>query len=179
MNTRYKLILVGALALLILGFAGYKLLHPSLTGGASAAGTTNSSARIAQSTCVGTATTTIVSLQNTDAQDRLVNSVDMFSTGYSATSVWNLLQAGTSSQSVGTTTTNYLINWTIATGTSVTYASAGQVAGNSTSSLNFVISSDTARQWTAGSFLNFVVNSGASTSAMVGNCNIKVNYQAL
>lgn len=152
--------IIAVVALIVGVIGGHVFWGQSLVGGASAVGTSNSTQRIAQLVCNNVATTTYASFLNSDAQDRVITSVDFFFTGY-GNSPFSSLSAGTSTGVAGTSAT-LVFNAAIATTTDPTYVS--------TSTPSATVGS---RVWAAGSYLNFF---GNATSA--GNCVIKVAYIA-
>jgi hypothetical protein len=164
MNTQLKYIL-GIVGAVIVGVGiGYFMFRsrPQLVGGSNLApGTINNVARIAQIAGNGTATSTWFSMLNTDANDRIVLSVDIAISGTSGVGSTSaeLVQCATSTEPYDlNSNSNYTFNTTLnALGTAI-------LSYNSYTSL---ASTSVAHDWAAGSYMNCVAGaSGVANSGL-------------
>lgn len=172
MSKSDKLIVaVAILAVLVIGVAttvalvnkinSIKIDVPSV----GAAGDSWSSQKIAQVE-ITTATTTIGSLYNGDARDRVISEA-FYKVNVSSTSAFSpnvVLQVTTSTIAYGTSSASYVLNTNWSTSTSAINV---QYVMSSTPGLTATYGY---RIWKAGSYLNFAVNSVASNtfSGVVG-----------
>ncbi len=168
-------IAVAVVATLIVGYVlGYTTRPQQATYVAGAVGDTQATPKMAQ--IVGNANGTYVtannryqyaSLYNSDANDRIVESVEWFadalSTVSTSTDALKFLMA-TSSTASGAIGSNYLLNTTVATSAPASYV-ASTTPGDTSSSYK--------RIWAAGTYLNLESNATSSTGF-----NLKVNYMA-
>lgn len=154
-----------ATAILVIAVAGFFLLLPKTSFGASPAGTTSNDPKIAQEN-VTTATDTVFALPNTDGNARIVNGVDVYLTGGAATTSLYTIQCATSTVATGLNgNTNYIFNSTFP----VTYGTttiAGGAFYTATSSGGIVSTTTTGTVGSPASNYvnNFVRTWGASTN---------------
>lgn len=185
MKTSTKII-VGAVIVLALfgafGLGWYLHQNHELVGAVSPAGTTNSTPRIAQITFApSTGNATSTSMLNTDANDRVISTVDescvglgVSQTGWTGAGLLSLGLIFTASTSSVPTpvnngtlaNTNYVLDNsnTIATTTPALYFIASSTPGA-------IGNNPTFRIWNAGSYLTIQANATNTAS-----CQIRVGY---
>lgn len=186
MKTKEKIIL-GVLAIIAvagmflpLGGTQKETIREIMNAGASPVGSTFLSAKLAAGT-VSTATTTTISLYNSDASDRVIRSAEISLTGETNSTTTNYtIKCATSSIATGMLTSpNYIVNQNINTvsgglgmfGTStggnllyVASSSPGLTGYASTSLLGFGIN-QYARIWAAATYLNCTVTTSSGSNS--------------
>ena len=172
MNTELKTALVG-ISFLALGIvSGYFMFHSRLVGSiatASPVGTTNNSPRVCQVVSNLAATTTVFSCLNSDTADRIIESVNVFASGYGNSSLANINMATSTGNSSSTGASVFAT--TFSTSTDPVYLTISSATSSSSGGLISPITSTGVRVWAAGTYLNAVVNSTSS-----GYMTVKVSY---
>lgn len=186
MNTSLKNILVGVVCLGLGIVAGYFMFHNEhLVGGVATAnvpGTTNATPRVAQVVANMVASTTVATFYNSDTSDRVITAIDVFSTGYGATSSIANIGFGTSTSISSSTsptglacpagfTGTLVASTTFATTTDPVYFTISNATTTTQSGQITPITSNPARIWATGSCLEAVTNATST-----GYMNIRISY---
>ncbi len=158
--------IAGLIVLVAVFFVGQSASNNASVQGVSSVGATNSTAKLASITIAPlTIAATSTSILNADATDRAVTSAFAFCTGVTnqpAVNTWTLQAATSSTLVVTPPTSNYAMNLTVATTTTVVLASST------------AISNDIFRIWPSGTYMIF-----ASNATNTAACTIGLHYLSL